>query len=173
MTPFQKYCRRLCFKIFERNEVTCLIREGVLPKSLRFLPSIKSRKGFQLARKSRWKFLNLRINVSHKNIGRAITLFEEIRFQLHSKLNPEDFNDLLNYSDYKNSIVRLKTEYIHNQQQKQLIPSKRKTKRLNQNWVKNLSSRSLPNTQESLLKKGNKFAITPSKIPVLDTISGV
>ena len=39
--------------------------------------------------------------------------------------------------------------------------------------VKNLSSRSLTNAQESLLKKGNKFAIAPSKIPVLDIISGV
>ena len=43
----------------------------------------------------------------------------------------------------------------------------------NHNWVKNLSSRSLTNAQESLLKKGNKFAIAPSRIPVLDIISGV
>ena len=44
---------------------------------------------------------------------------------------------------------------------------------MNGNWVKNLSSRSLTNAQEPLLKKGNKFAIASSKIPVLDIISGV
>ena len=43
----------------------------------------------------------------------------------------------------------------------------------NHNWVKNLSSRSLTNAQGSLLKKGNKFAIAPSRIPVLVIISGV
>ena len=97
-------------------------REGVLLKSLRFLPPIKSRKGFQLARKSEWEFLNLQINESHKKIGRAKTLVEEIRFQLNSKLHPEDFNDLMNYSDYKKSEVRSKTDYIHYQKLKQLIP---------------------------------------------------
>ena len=108
-----------------------------------------------------------------KKIGRAKTLVEEIRFQLNSKLNPEDFNDLINHSDYKKSKVCSKTEYIHNQKLKQLIPRERETKSLNRNWIKNLSSRSLTNAQESLLKKGNKFAIAPSKIPVLDIISGV
>ena len=44
---------------------------------------------------------------------------------------------------------------------------------MNRNWIKNLSSRSLTNAQESLPKKGNKFAIAPSKIPVLDIISRV
>ena len=79
----------------------------------------------------------------------------------------------MNYLDYKKSEVRSKTEYIHNQKLKQLIPRERETKSLNRNWVKNLSSRLLTNAQESLLKKGNKFAIAPSKIPVLDIISGV
>ena len=64
-------------------------------------PPIKPRKGFQLARKPGWEFLNFRINKSHKKIGRADTLVKEIRFQLNSKLNSEDFNDLMNYSDYK------------------------------------------------------------------------
>ena len=44
-------------------------REGVLPKSLRFPPPIKSRKVFQLARKSGWEFPNLRINESHKKLN--------------------------------------------------------------------------------------------------------
>ena len=79
----------------------------------------------------------------------------------------------MNYSNYKKSKVRSKTQYIHNQKLKQLIPRERETKSLNQNWVKNLSSRSLTNAQESLLKKGNKFVIAPSKIPVLDIMSGV
>ena len=68
--------------------------------------------------------LNLGINESHKKIGRAKRLVEEIRFQLNSKFNPEDFNDLMNYLDYKKSKVRSKTEYIHNQKLKQLIPRK-------------------------------------------------
>ena len=146
-------------------------REGVLPKSLRFPPPIKSQKGFQLARNSGWEFLNLRINESHKKIGRAKTLVE-IRFQLNSKLHPEEFNDLMNYSNYKKS--SLFKNRIHSQPKtKKLISRERETKSLNRNWIKNLSSRSLTNAQESLLKKGNKFAIVPSKIPVLDIISGV
>ena len=48
-----------------------------------------------------------------------------------------------------------------------------KTKSFNQIWIKNLFLHSLRNSQVSLLKKGNKFAIAPSKIPVLNIISGV
>ena len=120
-------------------------------------------KQYKLARKSGWEFLNLRINESHKKIGRAKTLVEAIRFQLNNKLHLEDFNDLMNYSDYKKSKVRSKTECIHNQKLKQLIPRERETKSLNRNWIKNLSSRSLTNVQESVLKKGNKFAICAIK----------
>ena len=79
----------------------------------------------------------------------------------------------MNYSDYKKRKVLSKTEYIHSQKLKQLLPRERETKSLNRNWIKNLSSRSLTNAQESLLKKENKFAIAPSKIPVLDIIYGV
>ena len=73
---------------------------------------------FQLARKSGWEFLNLRINESHKKIGRAKTLVEEMKFQLSSKLNPEHLNDLMNYSDYKKSKVCSKIDYIYNQKLK-------------------------------------------------------
>ena len=68
-----------------------------------------------------------------KKIGRAKTLVEEIKFQLNSKLNFEDLNDLINYSDYKKSKVPSKTEYIHNQNLKQIIPRERETKSLNRN----------------------------------------
>ena len=58
----------------------------------------------------------------------------------------------MNYSDYKKSKVPSKTEYIHNQKLKQLIPREREAKSLNRNWNKNLSSRLLTIAQKSLLK---------------------
>ena len=144
-------------------------RKGVLPKSLRYTHQLNREKiSNQLV-----NFLNLRINKFHKKIGGAKALVEKIRFQFNSKLNSEDFNDLMNYSDYKKSKVCSKTEYIHNQKVKQLISREREIKSLNQNPIKNLSSRSLTNAQKSLLKKGNKFETALSKIPVLDIISGV
>ena len=40
-------------------------------------------------------------------------------------------------------------------------------------WVINLSSRSLSNAEESLLKKGLNFAVTPSNIPATEIIAKI
>ena len=57
-------------------------RNNVLPKSLTFRPPIKSSKGFKLARKMGWKFLQLRISDSH----RKINMCKREVFELGNKL---------------------------------------------------------------------------------------
>ena len=45
--------------------------------------------------------------------------------------------------------------------------------RLSNNWVKKFLSRDFTQSQINALKKGTKFAITPTKIPTLDLVCGV
>ena len=44
---------------------------------------------------------------------------------------------------------------------------------IKQNWVHNLSNRTLSNPEHQVLGKGFKFAITPHKVPILDLVTGV
>ena len=53
-------------------------REKLLPKSLRFSPTICLNRGFELARKHGFEFLKLRITESHFNINKKKQLISEI-----------------------------------------------------------------------------------------------
>ena len=51
--------------------------------------------------------------------------------------------------------------------------STEETNLIKQRWLRNLSSRQLTASEESVLKRGLNFAVTPSKIPVVDMIVGI
>ena len=69
-------------------------RNNLLPKSLRFRPPIKSRKGFKLARKMGWKFLKLRISDSHRKINMCKTEIFELGTKLQNLLTSTEWKSL-------------------------------------------------------------------------------
>ena len=148
---------------------------GILPKSLRFSPPIRTRKGFQLARKSGWHFLNLRILDSHQKINHCKLQVISIKEKLGRIMTLSEMNALNQYATVKSKSVQEKTKLSHSQKLQHLIPKYRpnNNKNIHKSWVKNLSSRKFSKSETEVLSKGMKFAVAPRKVPVLDFVCGV
>ena len=147
----------------------------ILPKSLRFSPPIRTRKGFQLARKSGWQFLNLRISDSHQKINDCKLQVNSIKEKLGKIMTLSEMNALNQYATVKSKSVQEKTKLSHSKKLQRLIPEYRpnNNKNIDKSWVKNLSSRQFSKSETEVLSKGMKFAVAPRKVPVLDFVCGV
>ena len=142
---------------------------GILPKSLRFSSPTKTQKGFCIANKFGWQFLNLRISECHRLILKGKKLKAELTEKLTEILTIEEQNLLMFYSSIKAQYLQKEFEDRHAEKLDRLIE---KNKRNNQfqtrTWVKNCSSRQFTKAQMTVLEKGNKFTIAPTKIPSLE-----
>ena len=148
---------------------------GILPKSLRFSPPIRTRKGFQLARKLGWQFLNLRISDSHEKINHCKSQVISIKEKLRRIMTLSEMNALNQYATVKSKSVQEKNKLSHSQKLQHLIPEYRPSnnKNIDKSWVKNLSSRKFSKSETEVLSKGMKFAVAPRKVPVLDFVCEV
>ena len=93
---------------------------GILPKSLQFSPPIRTRKGFQLARKSGWQFLNLRISDSHQKINHCKLQVNSIKEKLGKIMTLSEMNALNQYATVKSKSVQEKTKLSHSQKLQRL-----------------------------------------------------
>ena len=143
-----------------------------ITKKLKISIPVKSRQGYQLARKTGWKFLNLRISDSHKKINRCKEILTNTQVKLECKLEATRMIKLLEYLKIKSSSEKTKAVFTHRKKLEGLSPlSFEKTKA--RNWIKNLSKRNLTENQVSILSKDSKFSLAPKRIPTLDIICGV
>ena len=147
---------------------------GILPKSLRFSSPIKTQKGFCIAKKFGWQFLNLRISECHRLILKGKKLKAELTEKLTEILTIEEQNLLMSYSSIKAQYLQQEFEDRHTEKLDRLIEKNKINNHFQtRTWVKNCSSRQFTKAQMTVLEKGNKFAIAPTKIPSLDFICGV
>ena len=127
---------------------------GILPKSLRFSPSIRIRKGFQLAGKSNWQHLHLRISDSHQKSNHCKLHLNSIKeiWEIYEIIRNESLNQ---YATVRSKSVQEKTNLAHSQKLQRLIPAHRlhKNKKINKSWVKNLSSRQFSKSKAEIISK--------------------
>ena len=178
-------------------------RENIMPKSLNFVPPIRSKEGFKLAHQFGLKFLNLRITNSHRKIKEKSLTLNLLTQKIKGILSNKQFSELNNYVTSKLKNQNKNTERRH---QKKLELLKQKddsnkntigpkltqkfvgneiadTSNRNLNdlnatidttkWVVNLSARLLTEDEISILKKGFKFAVAPQSIPVSNMLCAV
>ena len=140
---------------------------AILLKSLRFSPPIRTRKEFQLARKSGWQFLNLRISDSHQKINHCKLEVISIKEKLGKIMTLSEMNALNQYATVKSKSVQEKTKLSHSQKLQHLIPEYRpnNNKNIDKSWIKNLSSRKFSKSETKVLSKGMKFAEFPERYP--------
>ena len=87
-------------------------QNNVFPKSLRFRPPIKRRKGFKIARKMGWKFLQLRIFNSHRKINVCKREIFELGNNLENLLTTTEWNNLSLYAQQKSRLIQTKSEEV-------------------------------------------------------------
>ena len=67
-----------------------LKRENILPPSLKFIPPIRSKAGYRIARNTGLEYLRLRITQCHQNIRNLQTKIQELMKNLEDHLSRED-----------------------------------------------------------------------------------
>ena len=155
----------------------------MIPKSLRFSPPIRAKRGFKLAREYSNKFLILRITECHIKIEQLKQVEKTLRIELKTQLktNPELFHLLLLHVNNSKTSVEAKTKKRHDKKLEKLRYGQSSNQSeqvcrdqyIKQKWVHNLSSKSLTPTQTSVLEKGFNFALSPKSLPMVDIICGV
>lgn len=149
--------------------------ENILPKSLCIRPPVRSKKGFELARRHGFAFLSLRITENH-----AMIIKYQRKVQKHEEILGSSFNDRLwrrvkrelqHYFEQVTSDTRSKHDFRLDTLRKD---DSAKTSKMNKTkWVINMSSRQLTESETSLLSKGLNFAPAPRKIPSQQIINEV
>ena len=115
-------------------------RNNILPKSLRFRPPTKSRKGFKLARKMGWKFLQLRISDSHRKINKRKREIFELENNLENLLTSTEWNNLCLYARQKSRLIQTNSEKVQRDKLNCLLSSlpAMESDSVQKKWVKNL-----------------------------------
>ena len=136
------------------NHVTFLtrcIKNRVVPKDLQVRPPVPTKGARRVAELASMRFLRERIRLTQKAKGDVKKEAESTAQSITSALSTNDANRILEQVKTNTQRVFNTTKDRQKQKFKTLLHEKT-------DWVINLSSRSLSDTEIALLKKGLKFA---------------
>ena len=152
-------------------------KAGLLPSSIQILPPIRTKRGYDIAEKAAGRFLRERILVTHFKKAKLKKEAEELRKNLARRLDWKDYDAILEKHDlcaektFNNTkkphiekFRRMQKNTTHWEQQQEIDLNK---------WVVKLSSRTLTDAEEQVLRRGLNFAPTPRRIPYIDIVAAV
>ena len=144
-------------------------------------PLVRSSEGYRIARKASKSFLSERIRQTYIQKERLRSEGEEMKRDLNCTLSEEEFQSVHSMCDRSRLEAKEETKKRHIKKLEALLDKKKdrnsteynlRPEGLN-NWVVNLTKRSLTQDQESVLRLGLNFTPTPQKLPLVDTMAGV
>ena len=145
-----------------------LKRENILPPSLKFIPPIRSKAGYRIARNTGLEYLRLRITQCHQNIRNLQTKIQELMKNLEDHLSREDMlalQSVVRQTSETNS-ERLADTHARKINDRISKETHRSTVVDQGKWVVNISKRVLTPIEATALIKGLNFSLTPRKVPV-------
>ena len=146
-------------------------RSNILPKSLIIRPPIRTPSGWRTARLMGRRFLCDIIQDNHFRINKYNNLINELNLDFAQSI-PDLIEDLRTVvirnltSKYDHESERLTTKF-------QNLVGNQRRQYFNQNWVKNISSRTLNNDEIMVLGKGLKYTTINSNKDVINFIANV
>ena len=169
ITCFKTIARERCHLDFNHR---CK-ENNIITPSLRVRPHIRCDEGYRLARKQSLQNLRLRIQMNHKKIQRNLEKMVRIAHFLRSKISDEELEDTIKFAEGEADADSKELQEHHKNKLERILRKKFTAQCDRQNWVKNLSSRPLTETEEEVLRKGLNFAIAPSSIPKNEIAAGI
>ena len=160
----------------------------VTPPSLKLKCASKSREATQIIERAQKALINERIN----NIKRKLKTFgsqkseaDEFLFT-HSTENYTEIHEWMTHAHnetFDNIRTRQQRKFgrlLAQQNKNKLLRNspiveveQEEAERIKSKWIVNLSNRTLTSEEETVLKKGMNFAVTPNKIPVDEFVIGI
>ena len=149
---------------------------GVLPHSLRIKSPVASARGYEIARKAGYKFLNERLRLANRKVEQLEENGKQMEVELKSALSEEDFVRIKETSMTAAEKAFVRTKEKQKRKFDRLIgDTKRRTEKTvdKSKWVVNLSKRPLSDVERKVLELGMKFAPAPKKIPTVEIVARV
>jgi len=154
----------------------CLERK-ILPKSLRIKSPVPSHEGIELALRTGFNFIKLKIHYSHKRIKDCSIQKENLLKSLSCSLSEDELNTIRDYEKAQGESIcakkLLKHETMLSSLENTNSPQQKKNSNPSNKWVVNLSQKTLTEDQVHVLGLGLNFAIAPKEVPIKDILASV
>ena len=175
---YEKTCRKIAdYRNHIRFNLTCR-NSNVSPKSLQLKVPVKGHRAENIILRAQKDLINERIRQHHFTLDVLIeekrlleekllnklpqSVFDRIHgFTLQAQLNQHNRTKERQKSKYESLCLHYKKESDHG------------TTKVQDKWVKNLSSKQLTADETKVLARGLNFAVTPSKVPTTEYITGI
>ena len=147
---------------------------GLVPAGLRLKSPLNTQEAIQIVKATCRRLIKARINDCHRRLNYYNRKLRQRHDQL-KQLIPTDLFDTIRSiankrADKTTQQCRTKTELKLTRLQRGKDKKRRKA---DKNWVKNISSRPLDETETQLLSYGLKHSVTPKRIPTEAILSSV
>ena len=147
---------------------------GLVPAGLRLKSPLNTQEAIQIVKATCRRLIKARINDCHRRLNYYNRKLQQRHDQL-KQLIPTDLLDTIRSiankrADKTTQQCRTKTELKLTRLQRAKDKKRRKA---DKNWVKNISSRPLDETETQLLSYGLKHSVTPKQIPTEAIVSSV
>ena len=161
-----------------RNHIVFTLRckeENIIPPSLKVKCPIETASARTIVNRARIGLLRERLRVSNNKLNDLRKTKVESESRLFDKL-PSDRCDVITaHLTRVRELEHKQTKWRHAEKLKRWMDRKNtiaeeEGSNNKEKWVRNLSSKSLTQSETSLLAKGLNFAVTPDKIPVNEFI---
>ena len=148
---------------------------GLTPRSLKIKSPLNTREAISIVRSASKRLLNARINDCHKRLNKYKSLLEKTVEKLRQSL-PSNLLEVVRTIADKRAYKRALE--CRTRQVEKLRKLYETSKRLNRpkpdaNWVKNISSRQIDDSETKLLSYGLKHSIIPRHVPTETIVAGV
>ena len=151
--------------------------EGVIPNSLKIKPLVKTRKGYGIASRASRSFLCARIRLSYVNKTELAIECKQLRIKMAEVLTEKDLRMVEQFCRSSAERVYVKTKERQVMKLEKLVKQKRDVRTRaacdQKRSVVNLTEHILTDEQESVLELGLNFVPAPTRLPLIETISGI
>ncbi|PFX28383.1 Thrombospondin-type laminin G domain and EAR repeat-containing protein [Stylophora pistillata] len=142
---------------------------GLVPAGLKLKPPLNTQEAIQIVKATCRRLVKAPINDCHRRLKRHRNKLRQLHDQL-KQLIPTDLLDTVTTIADK----RANKTTEHQQKLTRLLRDKEERRsKPDDNWVSNISSRSLDKTETRVLSYGLKHSVTPKRIPTEAIVSSV
>jgi len=153
------------------------LERKILPNSLRIKSPVPSYEGKELACRTGFNFIKLKIHYSHKRIKECSLQKDNLLKTLSHSLSEDELNTIQDYEKAQGESLcakkLLKYDTMLSSLENTNSPQQKKNSNLSNKWVFNLSHKTLTEDQVQVLGLGLNFAIAPKEVPTKNILPSV
>ncbi|PFX13167.1 RNA-directed DNA polymerase from mobile element jockey [Stylophora pistillata] len=147
---------------------------GLVPAGLKLKPPLNTQEAIQIVKATCRRLVKARINDCHRRLKHHRNKLRQLHDQLKQLIPTDLLDTVTTIADKRANKTTERARTGHQQKLTRLLRDKEERRsKPDDNWVSNISSRSLDKTETRVLSYGLKHSVTPKRIPTEAIVSSV